>query len=61
MGRGYITFLKPFFFTGCLFRRLHQHHSSDDATYMTGSEFNIDGGLLAGTVATPTVVGDTGA
>nr|WP_256591087.1 SDR family oxidoreductase [Pseudomonas sp. ERMR1:02] len=30
--------------------------ASDDASYMTGSEFNIDGGLLAGTAATPTVV-----
>ncbi|AWM95207.1 short-chain dehydrogenase [Pseudomonas sp. 31-12] len=33
--------------------------ASDEATYMTGSEFNIDGGLLAGTAATPTVVGDS--
>jgi len=30
--------------------------ASDEATYITGSEFNIDGGLLAGTVATPSVV-----
>ena len=28
--------------------------ASDEAPYVTGSEFNIDGGLLAGTVATPT-------
>jgi 3(or 17)beta-hydroxysteroid dehydrogenase len=27
--------------------------ASDEATYITGSEFNIDGGLLAGSVATP--------
>lgn len=27
--------------------------ASDEAPYVTGSEFNIDGGLLAGTVATP--------
>jgi len=27
--------------------------ASDDATYMTGSELNIDGGLLAGSAATP--------
>ncbi len=27
--------------------------ASDEAPYITGSEFNIDGGLLAGTVATP--------
>lgn len=31
----------------------------DDAAYVTGSEFNIDGGLLAGTAATPTVVDDS--
>ncbi|MET1115807.1 MAG: glucose 1-dehydrogenase [Comamonas sp.] len=30
--------------------------ASDDATYITGSEFNIDGGLLAGSAATPAVV-----
>lgn len=28
--------------------------SSDEAAYMTGSEINIDGGLLAGSAATPT-------
>ena len=27
--------------------------ASDDATYITGSEFNIDGGLLAGSAAPP--------
>jgi NAD(P)-dependent dehydrogenase (short-subunit alcohol dehydrogenase family) len=27
--------------------------ASDEATYMTGSEFNIDGGLLAGSAASP--------
>jgi len=32
--------------------------ASDDAAYMTGSEFNIDGGLLAGTAATP--IGESG-
>lgn len=30
--------------------------ASDEATYITGSEFNIDGGLLAGTAATPGVL-----
>lgn len=30
--------------------------ASDEATYITGSEFNIDGGLLAGTAATPVVL-----
>ncbi len=30
--------------------------ASDDATYITGSEFNIDGGLLAGSAATPVVL-----
>ena len=25
----------------------------DEATYITGSEVNIDGGLLAGSIATP--------
>ena len=34
--------------------------ASDDATYITGSEFNIDGGLLAGSAATPAVVDDGG-
>lgn len=34
--------------------------AADDATYITGSEFNIDGGLLAGSAATPTVVEDSG-
>ncbi|QXH53478.1 SDR family oxidoreductase [Pseudomonas fakonensis] len=32
--------------------------ASDEAAYMTGSEFNIDGGLLAGSAATPVVEGD---
>ena len=27
--------------------------ASDEAPYVTGSEFNIDGGLLAGSAATP--------
>lgn len=27
--------------------------ASDEATYITGSEFNVDGGLLAGSAATP--------
>jgi NAD(P)-dependent dehydrogenase (short-subunit alcohol dehydrogenase family) len=27
--------------------------ASDEAPYITGSEFNIDGGLLAGAVAAP--------
>ena len=35
--------------------------ASDEATYITGSEFNIDGGLLAGTAATPAVGDDAGA
>jgi NAD(P)-dependent dehydrogenase (short-subunit alcohol dehydrogenase family) len=30
--------------------------ASDDASYITGSEFNIDGGLLAGSAATPVQV-----
>ncbi len=30
--------------------------AGDDATYITGSEFNIDGGLLAGSAATPVQV-----
>ncbi|HGM5579071.1 TPA: SDR family oxidoreductase [Pseudomonas putida] len=34
--------------------------ASDDATYITGSEFNIDGGLLAGSAVTPTVEEDSG-
>ncbi|MNT89491.1 3-oxoacyl-[acyl-carrier-protein] reductase FabG [compost metagenome] len=29
--------------------------ASDGATYITGSEFNIDGGLLAGSAVTPAV------
>ena len=29
--------------------------ASDEAAYMTGSELNIDGGILAGSVATPVV------
>jgi NAD(P)-dependent dehydrogenase (short-subunit alcohol dehydrogenase family) len=33
--------------------------AGDDATYVTGSEFNIDGGLLAGSAAPPTVVDDS--
>ncbi|MEG1038981.1 MAG: SDR family oxidoreductase [Pseudomonas sp.] len=32
--------------------------ASDDATYITGSEFNIDGGLLAGSAATPAIMDD---
>lgn len=32
--------------------------ASDDATYITGSEFNIDGGLMAGSAATPAIVDD---
>lgn len=35
--------------------------ASDEATYITGSEFNIDGGLLAGSAATPAVVDASGA
>ncbi len=31
--------------------------ASDETTYITGSEFHIDGGLLAGTAVTPAVVG----
>jgi 3(or 17)beta-hydroxysteroid dehydrogenase len=27
--------------------------ASDEATYITGTEMNIDGGLLAGSAATP--------
>jgi NAD(P)-dependent dehydrogenase (short-subunit alcohol dehydrogenase family) len=27
--------------------------ASDDAAYMTGAEINIDGGILAGSAATP--------
>jgi NAD(P)-dependent dehydrogenase (short-subunit alcohol dehydrogenase family) len=27
--------------------------AADEATYITGAEFNIDGGLLAGSAATP--------
>jgi len=34
--------------------------ASDEATYITGSEFNIDGGLLAGTAVTPAVVNGNG-
>jgi len=34
--------------------------ASDEATYITGSEFNIDGGLLAGVAATPAVVQERG-
>lgn len=33
--------------------------ASDEATYITGSEFNIDGGLLAGSAATPALVNDS--
>ncbi|WPN44522.1 SDR family oxidoreductase [Pseudomonas sp. P8_241] len=33
--------------------------ASDEATYITGSEFNIDGGLLAGSAATPEVVNES--
>lgn len=32
--------------------------ASDEATYVTGSEFNIDGGLLAGSAATPALAND---
>jgi NAD(P)-dependent dehydrogenase (short-subunit alcohol dehydrogenase family) len=28
--------------------------ASDEATYITGAEFNVDGGLLAGAAAAPT-------
>ncbi|MFT8423108.1 MAG: hypothetical protein ABF479_06485 [Gluconacetobacter sp.] len=28
--------------------------ASDEATYVTGAEINIDGGLLAGSAAVPT-------
>jgi NAD(P)-dependent dehydrogenase (short-subunit alcohol dehydrogenase family) len=28
--------------------------ASDEATYITGAEFNIDGGILAGSAAAPT-------
>ncbi len=34
--------------------------ASDEATYITGSEFNVDGGLLAGSAATPVKVNDSG-
>ena len=34
--------------------------ASDEATYITGSEFNIDGGLLAGSAVTPTKGDDGG-
>ena len=30
--------------------------ASDEAAYMTGSELNLDGGLLAGSAVTPAVV-----
>jgi len=33
--------------------------ASDEATYITGSELNIDGGLLAGSAATPKRVGQS--
>ncbi|MFK8328709.1 SDR family oxidoreductase [Pseudomonas sp. BJa5] len=33
--------------------------ASDDAAYVTGSEFNIDGGLLAGSAATPKAADDS--
>lgn len=33
--------------------------ASDDATYITGSEFNIDGGLLAGSAARPMLLDDS--
>lgn len=33
--------------------------ASDEATYITGSEFNIDGGLLAGSAATPVVLDES--
>ncbi|RMM79230.1 Short-chain dehydrogenase/reductase SDR [Pseudomonas coronafaciens pv. striafaciens] len=33
--------------------------ATDEATYITGSEFNIDGGLLAGSAATPVVLDDS--
>lgn len=33
--------------------------ASDDATYITCSEFNIEGGLLAGTAAIPAVLNDS--
>lgn len=31
--------------------------ASDEASYMTGTELNIDGGILAGSVASPSVRG----
>ena len=31
----------------------------DEAAYITGSEFNIDGGLLAGSAATPIASDDS--
>lgn len=33
--------------------------ATDEATYITGSEFNIDGGLLAGSAATPVLLDDS--
>ncbi|WP_028455375.1 SDR family oxidoreductase [Chitinilyticum litopenaei] len=33
--------------------------ASDEAAYMNGSELNIDGGILAGTVATPKTASET--
>lgn len=32
--------------------------ASDEATYMTGTEITLDGGMLAGTAASPTSAGD---
>ncbi len=31
--------------------------ASDEATYITGAEFHIDGGILAGSAATPSPEG----
>jgi len=33
--------------------------ASDEATYITGTELNIDGGLLAGSAASPKPVGQS--
>ena len=33
--------------------------ASDEVAYMTGAEISIDGGILAGSAATPEAVNDT--